>query len=95
MGSQPGDVHVLFAAPDNGISHLPGVVTLGIGTNFTTAFKLLALHTGPSQSTASWTFQPFGIPIGTTYYLQSVVLGPSSPGLPVSVSNVHEVSIAP
>ena len=59
-------------------------------------FQVADLHVPPGQAYRTWSVQPsVAIPFGQVFYLQSAVLGPSSPTLPVAVSNVHEVSIAP
>ena len=96
LASQPGDLHLLLAAPDELPSSLPGLVDLAIGSGFTTLFQVTNLAIPPGQASTTWTFQPtFGMPVGQSFYLQSAVLGPSSPGLPLAVSNVHEVALVP
>lgn len=86
-------LNVLLAAPDNVPSSLPGVIALGIGSQFTTILDVLS-GTGPANGDFGFTLRaPATLQPGLRFWLQSVAFDPANPVLPVSVSNVLPVTI--
>jgi len=85
--------NVLLAAPDNLPSVSPGILSLGIGNNFTTVFEVTR---GIGIANGEWTVNlraPSTMPAGLHFWLQSVVYDPANIQLPLSSSNVLAVTV--
>ncbi|MGE3172616.1 MAG: M12 family metallopeptidase [Planctomycetota bacterium] len=86
-------LNLLVGALDNVPSSLPGVVSLGLGSQFTTLFEITA---GVGNASGQWTVNlqgPRGLAPGQQIWLQSVVYDPLQFTLPLASSNVLMVRV--
>lgn len=84
---------LLLAAFDNQPSVAPGIVSLGIGTNFTT-YGEVGLLPADASGLATFSLQgPTGLPSGTSIWLQAVAYDLANFTLPLSSSNVLPVRV--
>lgn len=91
--SDAGRRVLLLAAFDNVPSVAPGIVTLGIGNNFTT-YGQVAIVAADASGVASFSLQgPPGLPAGTSVWLQAVAYDLANFTLPLSSSNVLPVRV--
>ena len=91
--SDAGRYNLLLAAFDNLPSVAPGIVSLGIGNNFT-SYGEVAM--GLSDASGLWTVNlqgPSGVGSGRQIWLQTVVFDPANFTLPLSASNVLAVRV--
>ncbi len=91
--SDAGRYNLLLAAFDNQPSVAPGIVSLGIGNNFT-SYGEVAI--GTSDASGLWTVNlqgPAGVGSGRQIWLQTVVFDPANFTLPLSASNVLAVRV--
>lgn len=84
---------LLLASFDNQPSVAPGIVSLGIGNNFTT-YGEVGLLTADASGLATFGLQgPPGLPAGTSIWIQAVVYDLANFTLPLSSSNVLPVRV--
>ena len=91
--SDAGRYNLLVAAFDNIPSVAPGIVSLGLGNNFT-SYGEVAI--GISDASGLWTVNlqgPAGVGSGRQIWLQTVVFDPANFTLPLSSSNVLAVRV--
>jgi hypothetical protein len=91
--SHAGRYNLLLAAFNNQPSVAPGIVSLGIGANFT-SYGEVAI--GFSDASGLWNVNlqgPSGLVSGTSIWLQAVVFDPANFTLPLSASNVLPVRV--
>ncbi len=91
--SDAGRYNLLLAAFNNQPSVAPGIVSLGIGANFT-SYGEVAI--GLSDASGLWNVSlqgPGGLASGTSIWLQAVVFDPANFTLPLSASNVLPVRV--
>lgn len=80
LASEPGDVAILAIAPDTVPSSLPGIVSLGIGSSFTTLVTLPGLAI-PAKGWTQFSSGPLSLPAGTNVYMQVVCFPSESASL--------------
>lgn len=91
--SDAGRRVLLLAAFDNLPSVAPGIVTLGIGNQFTT-YGQVAIVAADASGVANFSLQgPPGLPAGTSVWLQAVAYDLANFTLPLSSSNVLPVRV--
>jgi hypothetical protein len=88
VGAGPGDVAFVFLSGSNLPSNLPGLLSLGIGNNFSNLFQLTTLSIGASGH-AGLSLSVSGVPTSTTIYMQTAVWDVSAGVLPLVSSNVQ------
>ena len=88
VGAGVGDVAFVFLSGSNLPSDLPGLLSLGIGNNFSNLFQLAQLPID-ADGHASLSLSVSGVPTGTTIYLQAAVWDVSSGVLPLVSTNVQ------
>ncbi len=91
--SDAGRYNLLLAAFDNVPSVAPGIVSLGLGNNFT-SYGEVAI--GIADASGLWTVNlqgPTGVGSGRQIWLQTVVFDPANFTLPLSSSNVLAVRV--
>jgi len=91
--SDAGRSNLLLASFDNLPSVAPGIVSLGIGNNFTSYGEVAV---GISDASGLWTVNlqgPTGVGSGRQIWLQSVAFDPANFTLPLSASNVLAVRV--
>ncbi len=86
-------LNVLLFATDNLPSVAPGIVALGIGSQFATIGEV-ARGVGPANGDLTFSLRaPASFPAGLRLWMQSVVYDPNNVQLPLSVSNVLPVTV--
>jgi hypothetical protein len=90
--SDVGWANIMVASFDNVPSVLPGIVSLGIGSQFTTVAEV---SRGTGGSNGLWTVSLLapGIPVGAQVWLQCIAFDPVNPTLPLAVTNVSQVTV--
>ena len=94
IGSLPNDTVFLQASTSNLPSILPGIVSLGIGNNFTSLIDLGIYVVNPISGYAEASINlPSDLPTGTRFFVQAGVLSSIFPTLPVSVTNIQSGTV--
>lgn len=83
----------LFFSTSNTPSSLPGIISLGIGNNFSDLVFVGNVPSGTNGNGLKVVFVPLSIPAGTTLYWQAGSIDPGNPMLPIEVSNVDSKMI--
>jgi hypothetical protein len=71
----------------------PGIVSLGLGNQFTT---LAEVARGVAGQNGLWTVSllaPAGLPVGTPLWLQCIAFDPINATLPLPVTNVPRLTV--
>ena len=82
--ARPNRIYVLIS-PDNTPSVIPGLVSLGLGNNFTNYICGVG-HDGPCVTDCIGEIPP--VVAGITLYFQGVIFNPSGNFLPLPVTDV-------
>lgn len=88
LHSNPGWVGLPFLSVSNTPSIAPGIVSLGIGSNFTDLVQLSFLVTGGNGAATFPLVLPAEVPAGLILFTQLIAFDPASLSLPLAVSNV-------
>ena len=93
MASQANFAGLLFWSYSETPSVVPGLVNLGIGSNFTKLFILIPVTFDKAGRAGTQITIPYGL-AGATYLLQLVAVDPQNPGkLPVPASNYTKTKL--
>lgn len=85
--------NILLGAFDNLPSTIPGVISLGLGNQFTSAITIITGIGGINGMLVINLTVPLAVPAGTRMWLQSIVFDPANLTLPIRNSTVAEVRI--
>jgi Astacin (Peptidase family M12A)/IPT/TIG domain len=85
--------NILLAAFDNLPSAVPGVISLGLGNQFSSCVSILSGVGGANGIVLTSLTPPLSIPSGSRMWFQSIVYDPNNLVLPVTTSAVAEVRI--
>ena len=88
MHSDVNWVGLPFLSTSNAPSAAPGLVSLGIGNNFTDLLQLSFLVGGTNGAASYGIAMPADAPVGIYVYTQMVTFDPTNLVLPLEVSNV-------
>jgi hypothetical protein len=91
--SDVGWANIMVASFDNVPSILPGVVSLGLGNNFTTVAEVTRGIGGPDGLWTVSLLAPAGLPVGTAIWLQCIALDPLNPTLPLEVTAAPRMTV--
>jgi hypothetical protein len=83
--------NILLVAFDNQPSTIPGVISLGLGSQFTTLGQLATGIGGPTGVLVVSVTVPTSVPTSTNLWFQSIVFDPSNLTVPITTSQLAQV----
>jgi hypothetical protein len=83
--------NILLVAFDNQPSTIPGVISLGLGSQFTTLGQLAAGVSGPTGVLVVPVTVPTSVPTNTNFWVQSIVFDPNNLTVPITTSALAQV----